>query len=239
MGGDESDITTGVNSSKNAVENNGLGWGDGGNALPVPVGSGTIEKVSLTNEVYKELYEKCGSNCTDEEIENALKEAGLISRDKLSEEAKEKLRSLGYNIPFAGLVYGISDSNKENNITPTLEATLTQIRLNWILYLSGQPLEPLTIDKMIETSTEGRKTSGRSIPYERFGGSSQANFDFDSLKPTNIKNIDGGRMGTLPDGRTIIVRTKSTDGRPTLEIQKKSESGKVTSATKFRYDKWE
>jgi len=40
-------------------------------------------------------------------------------------------------------------------------------------------------------------------------------------------------MGTLPVRRTIIGKTKSTDGRPTLEIQ----SGK--KRIKFRHDESE
>ncbi|XRM16253.1 hypothetical protein PGT30_000375 [Yersinia intermedia] len=58
----------------------------------------------------------------------------------------------------------------------------------------------------------------------------QDNKEFDALSPTEIKDIPGGRVGKLPDGRTVIVRERSTDGRPTLEIQ----SGK--NRIKFRYD---
>jgi len=45
-----------------------------------------------------------------------------------------------------------------------------------------------------------------------------------------VRNINGGRVGTTTDGRTVVVREGSSDGRPTLEIQ----DGK--SKTKFRYD---
>lgn len=60
--------------------------------------------------------------------------------------------------------------------------TLAQIRLSSILYLSREQELPLTIDRIIETSTEGRKTSSRSILYERSSGMSQANLEFDQLK---------------------------------------------------------
>lgn len=66
--------------------------------------------------------------------------------------------------------------------------------------------------------------------FERSGGSTTANKEFDALSPTEIKDIAGGRVGKLQDGRAVIVRERSTDGRSTLEIQ----SGK--NRIKFRYD---
>lgn len=46
---------------------------------------------------------------------------------------------------------------------------------------------------------------------------------------TDIKNIGAGRIGTLTDRATIIVRSRSSDGEPTLEIQSKIKP------IKFRY----
>lgn len=87
-----------------------------------------------------------------------------------------------------------------------------------------------TVDDLIETSQEGRKTTGRAKQYERSGGMESANRDFDALSPTNVREIPSGRVGKLPDGSTVIVRTKSSDGRPTLEIQHVKNK-----QTKFRY----
>lgn len=87
-----------------------------------------------------------------------------------------------------------------------------------------------TVDDLIETSQEGRKTTGRAKQYERSGGMESANRDFDALSPTNVREIPSGRVRKLPDGSTVIVRTKSSDGRPTLEIQHVKNK-----QTKFRY----
>jgi len=82
----------------------------------------------------------------------------------------------------------------------------------------------------MSSASKGRETTGRSKLFERTGGNNVANKEFDSLKPSEIKDIPGGRVGKLSDGRTVIVRERSSDGRPTLEIQ----SGK--NRIKFRYD---
>ena len=87
----------------------------------------------------------------------------------------------------------------------------------------------LTVDDLTSTSSKGQETAGRSRIFERTGGSNAANKEFDALSPSNIKESPGGRVGKLTDGRTVIVRDRSTDGRPTLEIQ----SGK--NKIKFRY----
>lgn len=87
-----------------------------------------------------------------------------------------------------------------------------------------------TVEDLTSTSSKENETTGRSKLFERTGGSNAANKEFDALSPTEIKDIPGGRVGKLPDGRTVIVRERSTDGRPTLEIQ----SGK--NRIKFRYD---
>lgn len=81
-----------------------------------------------------------------------------------------------------------------------------------------------------------RLWTGRSRLYERPGGIDEANKDLDNLSPSDVKDINNNRVtrrvGTLPDGRTVIVRDGSSDGRPTLEVQ----SGK--NKIKFRYDEW-
>lgn len=43
-------------------------------------------------------------------------------------------------------------------------------------------------------------------------------------------------IGTLSDGRMLIVRDKSSDGKLTMETQRKSEKGKLIDETKFCYD---
>ncbi len=90
--------------------------------------------------------------------------------------------------------------------------------------------QDITVEDLTSTSSKGKETTGLSKLFKRTGGSNAANKEFDALSPTEIKEIPGGRVGKLPDGRTVIVRERSTDGRPTLEIQ----SGK--NRIKFRYD---
>jgi len=89
----------------------------------------------------------------------------------------------------------------------------------------------------VEGATPGKPTSGSTTQWEKPGGYDAANDDFDSLSPSNVRplpNKGGGRIGTLPDGRTIIVRPNSTEGHPTLEIQGGKNGGK--GKTKIRYN---
>jgi len=80
-----------------------------------------------------------------------------------------------------------------------------------------------TVDDLIAGSRRGRQTMGRTRQFDRHGGVSQANADFDALGPRDVRSIpNGGRVGTLPDGRTVVVRPSSGrggSGPPTLEVQ--------------------
>lgn len=75
----------------------------------------------------------------------------------------------------------------------------------------------------------GRQTKGKSTLWEKPGGMSDA--DFGAKNPTNVRpmpNGEGGRIGTLPDGRTVVVRPDSSDKhRPTLAIQDGKRADKV------------
>jgi hypothetical protein len=86
-----------------------------------------------------------------------------------------------------------------------------------------------TVEDLIKDAKPGRETKGRTTQYELSGGFNQAVNDFHSLNPKIMKNTPDLKVGVLQDGRKVIVRTKSSDGRPTLEIQ----DGK--KKIKFRY----
>jgi hypothetical protein len=56
----------------------------------------------------------------------------------------------------------------------------------------------------------------------------EANRDFDAKGPKDVVPLpDGGRRGTLPDGRQINVLPDSSGGLPTLEIQDEKNRDKV------------
>lgn len=66
-------------------------------------------------------------------------------------------------------------------------------------------------------------SSGKTTITEKAGGYPQAKRDFDALNPTNVTTQPNGTItGKLPTGEKVNVRPHSSDGRPTLEIQKPS-----------------
>ena len=79
-----------------------------------------------------------------------------------------------------------------------------------------------SVDDVLDGATAGRVTKGKTTQSVKSGDFSRASNEFDSLNPSNVKNINTsygqGKTGTLPDERTVTVRPGSTDGRPTLEI---------------------
>ena len=102
---------------------------------------------------------------------------------------------------------------------------------------SNSPPRRVTVDDLINSSTPGRTTRGRTTQFERRGSFQDAQRDFDRLHPSNIQNINTkwgpGRTGILSDGRKITVRPGSTlPGNPsTLEIQSET----IPRVIKIRY----
>ncbi len=79
-----------------------------------------------------------------------------------------------------------------------------------------------TVDDLVDDSVPER-VGERNVDI--FGrpdeGFDEANEAFDSLELKDVEpKGNGGRVGTLPDGRTVVVRPTSTDGgRATVEVQ--------------------
>ncbi|WP_252250320.1 hypothetical protein [Clostridium sp. ZBS13] len=82
------------------------------------------------------------------------------------------------------------------------------------------------VSKAIEDILSGVKetTNGKGVArnFEKSGGYEQTLKDFDSLNPTNVKDIQTqygpGKVGILSDGTKVVARQGSTTGGPTLEI---------------------
>jgi hypothetical protein len=92
-----------------------------------------------------------------------------------------------------------------------------------------------SVEDILEGTSPGRETAGKAKQYIKKGGYSEAISDFESLGAEKVKDMVGkeGKIGVLPDGRSINVRVESHDGRPTLEVQPIGKKGKVI---KIRYE---
>ena len=91
-----------------------------------------------------------------------------------------------------------------------------------------------TIDDIISNAQPG-EVKRFSKQFNKEGGYQEALEDFESLGPSNVKDISQdkvGKIGILPDGRRVNVRLDSSDSRPTLEIQSVDAKNK---AIKIRY----
>jgi hypothetical protein len=88
-----------------------------------------------------------------------------------------------------------------------------------------------TIEEILKDCKPGKETSGKTEQFEKVGGVQEAEQDFESLKLSNIRNIPKGKVGDLPDNRTVNVREDSSFGSPTLEIFHKITRKKI----KIRY----
>ena len=94
---------------------------------------------------------------------------------------------------------------------------------------SGEGAETPTVkEPPVPGATPGRETKGRTTQWDKGGGMDEANRDFDAKGPKDVVPLpDGGRRGTLPDGRQINVRPDSSGKVPTLEIQDGKSRDKV------------
>jgi RHS repeat-associated protein len=92
-----------------------------------------------------------------------------------------------------------------------------------------------TVEGILAGSKLGRVTKGRTTQYEREGGWTQTNQDFDALSPREVKTINTkwgeGRTGILSDERTVTARPGSSEGSPTLEVR----TPDTTRAIEVRY----
>ncbi len=83
--------------------------------------------------------------------------------------------------------------------------------------------DTITVDDLIDSSTPGRQTKGKTTLRHKTGGYEQAAKDFDKLSPSNVRPIETphgeGKTGVLPDGRNVTARPGSSSGEPTLEIR--------------------
>jgi RHS repeat-associated protein len=77
-----------------------------------------------------------------------------------------------------------------------------------------------------EGASPGRETKGPTKQHEKPGAMPEANADFDMANPSGVQSKGNGiRVGQLSDGRTIIVRPNSSDGRPTVEVRRPNGRG--------------
>lgn len=86
---------------------------------------------------------------------------------------------------------------------------------------------PKTLDDILKDAKPGERTNGPSKQFVKPGNYGDALNDFNSLELSGVRDVDGIKLGILPDGRTVNVIISSSDKRPTLEIYDGKKSIKI------------
>ena len=127
------------------------------------------------------------------------------------------------------------------NLSPSGAIRGFGIAMEQVQSALGGPSESLSsggtnsgVKAPVSGATQGDDTGRGTRIWTKPGGLDEANKDFDKMNPSNVANKGNGvRVGTLEDGRRVIVRPNSSDGRPTIEIQR--PNGRRAD-DKIRYD---
>jgi hypothetical protein len=110
-----------------------------------------------------------------------------------------------------GVSLYVMDANGFHDIFYGRQGCYGELRCNGVMSKEAPP---------VPGATPGRETKGRTIQWEKPGGTTEAEKDFKDKNPSGVRDIPGGgKVGDLPGGKKIIVRPTSSEGRPTLEIQ--------------------
>ena len=151
----------------------------------------------------------------------AITQLARTAMQKVRQRAVEKQINAAKNVGTEAAGEGNNKgTNKANAAKPDVQQGTAE----------GANKRPVkNVADILEEATLGRPTKGKTTQYQKPGGFEQASKEFDALNPSNVKNINTvygqGKTGILSDGRTIILRPGSTDGRPTLEIRNPNGRG--------------
>ncbi|MFS8057171.1 hypothetical protein QD357_30890, partial [Rhizobium sp. BR 317] len=101
-------------------------------------------------------------------------------------------------------------------------------------------LSPRTVDDIVGEGQLLPRTGGMTTQIQKSGGFDQAVTDFDSLGLKNVRDISmpnggSGKVGELPDGTMVVVRSISSENRPGFTSQATLEIQYPTGYTKIRY----
>ena len=96
----------------------------------------------------------------------------------------------------------------------------------------------INFDKVLSGAKLDRRTKGGTNIWEKDGGIKNLWSDFDRVDfKGRVEELHEGhlKIGETTDGNRVIGREKSSDGRPTLELQKK-KNGKYKKTDEVRYN---
>ena len=163
-GGSTSDAATAASASKNSVENNGLSWADGGNAMPVPIAPSTGENMDSISHA---------NTLTREEAIQALKD--LVKGKEMSNGSTE----IVYIYSAPGVISGAAAVAIEAGVPVAIvKGYVISTTINGGYQLVQKPIEEFSITENVIAGTTGAITAQQgwtgTITWNAIGGATNS-----------------------------------------------------------------